>query len=170
MTGGADTPALECPEAQELVRWLDAQAAALPRLVAGVPTAALDHRPSSGAWSAREHLAHLGRYHEVFVERLARMRREDVPRFARYRAEEDPGWTAWRDLPADLVLTRLRVLRAEFTAHVGGLTSAELAREGEHPAFGRLPVVLWIEFFLVHEAHHLYVLFQRARESAPRQD
>lgn len=56
----------------------------------------IDRRPASGKWSARENLAHIGRYHEIFLERLHRILTEPSPQFARYRAEEDPGWQEWQ--------------------------------------------------------------------------
>ncbi len=143
---------------------LATQLDALPLLLDGAGPHDLERRPPSGKWSARENLAHLARYHEVFLDRLACMRREQRPRLARYRAEEDPEFPQWLALPADVVLERLRTLRAELLATVSGLTPRELARTGVHPAFGEMTVALWLEFFLVHEAHHLYLVLQRVRE------
>ena len=40
---------------------------------------------------------------------------------------------------------------------------AQLARTGVHPTLGEMALPLWIEFFLLHEAHHLYVVMKRAR-------
>jgi hypothetical protein len=31
-----------------------------------------------------------------------------------------------------------------------------LSRKGFHPSFGALTIPQWLEFFLLHEAHHLY--------------
>jgi len=46
-------------------------------------------RPASGEWAARENLAHLARYHEVFINRIRGILTEDAPHLGRYRAEED---------------------------------------------------------------------------------
>src|SRR5207237_9871342 len=70
--------------------------------IVGLPPA------GSGKWSATDNLAHLGRYHEVFAERLGRMLREDAPEFARYRADGDAGVAAWRCVAVN---TRLRQMR-----------------------------------------------------------
>ena len=78
-------------------------------------------------------------------------------------AEEDPEWPAWAALSTDEVLERLRALRLELTAAVSALSDQELARTGVHPTLGEMPLELWIEFFLLHEAHHLYVVLKRAR-------
>jgi hypothetical protein len=51
-------------------------------------------------------------------------------------------------------------------ADVRSLTDAELQRRGAHPLFGELPIADWLEFFLVHEAHHHYTLLIRVHEAA----
>ncbi|MGH7237346.1 MAG: DinB family protein, partial [Candidatus Saccharimonadales bacterium] len=38
----------------------------------------------------------------------------------------------------------------------------KLERMGIHPKYGKLTVLDWTEFFLLHEAHHLYTIFQLA--------
>jgi hypothetical protein len=37
---------------------------------------------------------------------------------------------------------------------------ASLLRIGRHPVFGDLAIPAWIEFFLLHEAHHLFTIFK----------
>lgn len=162
-TSGAATPA----PAERYVDRLDAQAAAIPALLAGREPADLERRTPDGKWSAREQLAHLARYHEVFLERLDRMLAEPAPRFGRYRAENDPEWARWEAMPMEEVQRRFDALRADLARRVGALGDAELQRTGVHPAFGEMPVALWLEFFLAHEGHHLYVMFQRARQAPP---
>jgi len=124
----------------------------------------IDRRPAPGKWSARENLAHIGRYHEIFLERLHRIVTEPSPRFARYRAEEDPGWQEWASRPVQEVRTRLAALRLNLVDKIVGLQPREYARVGIHSSFGEMTLSLWLEFFLVHEAHHLYVILQRLRE------
>ncbi len=124
---------------------------------------AITRRPASGKWSAHENLAHLGRHHEVFIERVQRILAEDRPRLARYRAEEDPEWPKWAALPTDEVLRRLQALRGDLIEIVKYLSPEQLNRIGVHPAFGEMTIPEWIEFFLLHEAHHLYVIMTRIR-------
>src|SRR5579859_4346294 len=61
----------------------------------GAPTEALRERPASGKWSAHEQLAHLARYHQIFLQRIERILSEQAPEFPRYRAEDDSEWPAW---------------------------------------------------------------------------
>ena len=110
--------------------------------------------PASGKWSARVNLAHLCRYHEVFLERLNRILREDRPQFGRYRAEDDELWPSWSPLP-----------RRDVRSQLSSLSDEQLARTGIHPVLGEMDVPLWLEFFLLHEAHHLYAILFRLRES-----
>jgi len=136
----------------------------LPAILAGVSEGALDRRPNPEKWSARENLAHLARYHEMFLKRIARIRSEDRPLLARYVAEDDPKWPLWAALPVSEVLTRLRALRAEMLELVEQLPDKDLSRTALHSRFGEMTLAQWLEFFLLHEAHHLFVVMQRVRE------
>jgi hypothetical protein len=110
-----------------------------------------------------ENLAHLARHHDVFLGRVRAVLAQDRPALARYAAEDDPQWPAWAALSTDEVLARLRALRTELTTVVGGLSDEDLARTAVHPTLGEMALPLWVEFFLLHEAHHLYVILKRAR-------
>jgi len=140
---------------------LGTQIEAVPRLLAGVSPAALSLRPSPGKWSAHQNLAHLARYHEMFLERLRRILEEDRPALARYRAEDDPEWPRFEALSTPEVLSVLTSRRAELVHLVDRLDADDLLRVGLHRAFGPLAVPGWIEFFLLHEAHHLYAVMLR---------
>lgn len=59
----------------------------------------LHAKPIAGKWSAHEQLAHLARYHQIFLQRIDRILSEQAPEFSRYRAEDDPDWPAWTSLP-----------------------------------------------------------------------
>ncbi|MEE8606862.1 MAG: DinB family protein [Nitrospiraceae bacterium] len=142
---------------------LETQLDALSLVLDRASPDAITRRPASGKWSAHENLAHLGRHHEVFIERVQRILAEDRPRLARYRAEEDPEWPKWAALPTDEVLGRLQALRGDLIEIVKYLSPEQLNRIGVHPAFGEMTIPEWIEFFLLHEAHHLYVMMTRIR-------
>lgn len=151
-----------------LLARLETQLEALGLILARATPAALDARPRPDEWSALENLAHLARHHAVFLQRLRRLLTEDRPALGRYRAEEDPEWPAWRELPRDEVLDRLGTLRGELVAVVRSLSPAESARTGLHPAFGEMDVAGWLDFFLLHEAHHLYTALVRLGEASRR--
>jgi uncharacterized damage-inducible protein DinB len=135
---------------------LETQLDALELVLAGVTPALLDARPASGDWSARENLAHLARHASVFLERLQRIPVEDRPRLGRYRAEDDPEWPEWSALPLDETLRRLRDARRRLITWLESLATDQPERVGIHPSFGELTIPRWLDFFLLHEAHHLY--------------
>ncbi len=151
--------------AASLVGRLTTQLESVAFVLARAAPGALEARPRPEEWSARENLAHLARHHAVFLARMRRLLAEDRPALGRYRAEEDPDWPVWAALPLDEVLDRLRTLRAELITLVGSLSQAESTRTGLHPAFGELDVAGWLDFFLLHEAHHLYTALVRVGEA-----
>jgi len=140
---------------------LETQLDALHTILAGATPDALMRRPPTGGWSAHEQIAHLARHHAVFLDRLRQVANEEAPHFARYRAEDDPDWPAMASLPTDVVIVRLRALRANIVLWISGLSAAQTMRVGIHPLFGRQTVAEMLEFFLVHEGHHLYLAMIR---------
>jgi len=140
---------------------LETQLDVIPLLLSGATPEAVMARPASGQWSAHENLAHLARHHDVFLERLHRILGESAPQLGRYRAEEDSAWPEWSRLSTEEVLIRLQTLRGEIIGLIKGLSRTEETRVGVHPLFGEMSLTLWVEFFLLHEAHHLYVVMTR---------
>ena len=135
----------------------------LPALLEGHAPEALQRRTRTGKWSVQENLAHLARHHDVVLDRVRRILAEEKPTLPRYAAEEDQEWPDWAALSTHEVLIRLRALRTELTVLVSGLPDEALARTAVHPSLGEMALPLWIEFFLLHEAHHLYLVMKRAR-------
>jgi uncharacterized damage-inducible protein DinB len=129
----------------------------------GVSAETLSEKPVSGKWSAHEQFAHLARYHQIFLQRIDRILTEQTPNFPRYRAEDDPEWPAWTSLPTSQLLVRIASMRAKLMARLRSLSEEDFARTGVHPKFGEMSLSLWLEFFLVHEAHHLYIVLQLVR-------
>jgi hypothetical protein len=140
---------------------LETQLDALDSILNGATAEALARRPPSGAWSAHEHIAHLARHHAIFLDRLRQVAAEEAPHFARYRAEDDPEWPAMAALPTNVAVVRLRALRGNIVQWISGLSAAQTMRVGIHPLFGAQSVAEMVEFFLVHEGHHLYVAMTR---------
>lgn len=138
----------------------------VPSIFAGAADQAADWRPAPGKWSAREQLAHVARMHEVMGGRIEQILTEPEARMARYRAEEDAEWPRWAELPLAEVRSRLAVLRPRLTAQVAAIPAAELGRRGIHSTFGAMTIPLWLELFLLHEAHHLFSAMQLVRTAS----
>jgi len=101
--------------------------------------------------------------HEITLERIQRILDEDRPTLNRYRAEDDPDWPQWTAMRTEEVVRRLSTLRDDLIQLVARLSPKQLNRIGVHGVLGDMTIPEWVEFFLLHEAHHLYTVMQRAR-------
>jgi len=151
--------------AAEIAARLDAQFSSWTTVLGDLSSPAMDSPPAAEKWCAREHLAHLARMHGVWAARIRVILARDRPLLPPYRAEKDPTWREWRALSAPDLLATAAGRRAGLIETVGGLSDTELARVGVHAKLGPLALSEWLEFFLVHEAHHLYAIFKLVRES-----
>lgn len=149
----------------ELAARLDAQFSSWPALLGDPGSPRLERAPAPDKWCAREHLAHLVRMHGVCAARVRVILARESPLLPPYRAEKDPTWRQWRSLPAGDLLGTAAGRRAGLIEAVRALSDGDLARIGIHAVLGPLLLSEWIEFFLVHEAHHLYAIFKLVRES-----
>ena len=95
--------------------------------------------------------------------RIQRILNEDRPQLPSYKAESDPDWPAQASDSTEEIVRKLLSARQEMNSITAGLSSQQLARIGIHPAFGAMNLAQWLDFFLLHEAHHLYVAMTRAR-------
>lgn len=117
-----------------------------------------------GKWSIFENIVHLQTYQHNFIDRVKRMLEEQNPVFARYTAEADPLFLdnctrSSREIIQDLLTTR-KAMAAEILS----FREADLEKTGSHPLYGPLNMVQWLNFFLLHEAHHLFTIFKLAAE------
>lgn len=145
---------------------LNTQLDSLDLLLLGVTPAALAAHPQADTWSAHENIAHVTRHHHIFLGRLRRILAEDRPHLGRYSAEDDPEWPSWAGASTEELLARLRSLRTEIVKLVDQLEDEELKRIGVHPVFGDMNVLQWLEFFLLHESHHYYLVMLRLGQAA----
>lgn len=145
---------------------LRTQHEAIAHIVSGAGKDRLAANPSPGVWSIHDNIAHLARYQPVFIERVKAMLEQDEPLFGRYRAEDDPDFEAWRKRRTAALLETLAADRKQLVKLVEGLSEEQLGRIGRHAKFGRLTLVQWTEFFLLHESHHLFTMFLLANDTA----
>ncbi|QJW89528.1 DinB family protein [Spirosoma taeanense] len=131
---------------------------ALNHLLFGLSEDQLRQRPHSDKWSIFENLAHLGRYQEIFLDRVQQINAEVMPSFDRYVAEQDPGFPEWTQLGFYELLERMRGERATLNAFLSILHEELLTRVGLHPLYGPMTVEGWTELFLLHEAHHYFTI------------
>ncbi|WP_167668148.1 DinB family protein [Mucilaginibacter gossypiicola] len=133
---------------------------AIAELVAGTSNDKLTLPSMPGKWSALDNVAHLTRYQKIFIDRMHQILNEDVPVFDRYNGDLDPEFTPFRSMELPDLLDIIKADRVTIIDLVSGLTDTELPRIGVHPKYGRLTISKWAEFFVLHEAHHLFTIFQ----------
>src|SRR5262245_12014254 len=104
----------------------------LGEVLRGVPPEALSRRAIPEKWSAMENLAHLARYHQVFLERIEQILTEPAPSFRGYRAENDPEWPRWTAMPPQQLLATLSSMRIKLMARLRSLSAADFSRTGIH--------------------------------------
>lgn len=113
-------------------------------------------------WSIFEHIVHLQTYQHTFIDRVKKILENNNPSFPGYSAASDPLFTEnckkySREVIQDLITTR-----KEIAAGMLSFQETDLAKTGIHPAFGQMTLLQWLNFFLLHEAHHLFAIFKLA--------
>lgn len=54
--------------------------------------------------------------------------------------------------------------RKEMSTGPLSIKEKDLGRTGTHPVFGTMTITQWLNFFLLHEANHLFTIFKLAAE------
>jgi hypothetical protein len=143
---------------------LKCQHQAIPHLIRSVKQERLFYREFSEKWSIHDNIAHLARYQPVFTQRIQTMLEENNPCFERYTADTDHEFETWRKRTTTELLMTLEEDRQKMIAFLASLKKEQLTRTGEHKKFGTMTIVQWTEFFLLHEAHHLFTIFKLAQD------
>jgi uncharacterized damage-inducible protein DinB len=118
----------------------------------------------SGKWSIFENIVHLQTYQHVFNDRIRQIISENNPQFPRYSAEADPLFIENCGKSTREVIQDLISVRKEMASALPALPSTDLAKTGTHPHFGNMHLLKWMNFFLLHEAHHLFAIFRLGAE------
>jgi len=133
-------------------------------LIRNIPEETLRRRIHPDKWSAFENIAHLAAYQPIFLQRLERMQNESDPQFDRYVADLDPQFASTIENPLEQLLADIDDKRVRLIARLKGMDAVTLDRMGIHPKYGRFAIKEWTEFFLLHEAHHLYTIFMLVQD------
>lgn len=111
-------------------------------------------------WSIHEQITHLASYQPVFMGRMNLILNNENPSFQAYSADNDPEFANWKLKPTATLLQKIDEDRKNLNTLITSMSPSELQRIGNHPKFGDLNVIEWTEFFLLHEAHHIFAIFQ----------
>jgi uncharacterized damage-inducible protein DinB len=117
-----------------------------------------------GKWSIFENIVHLQTYQHVFIYRVREILTGNNPLFDRYTAEADPYFPDNCTKSTREIMQDLLSFRKDMAAEINNLPEDGLVKTGVHPGFGQMTLVQWLNFFLLHEAHHLLTIFKLAAE------
>jgi hypothetical protein len=139
---------------------LSHQHEAIIEMTKGMPEEQLRTRPENNKWSVFENIAHLSAYQPAYIQRLKRIEKEVSPLFERYQADNDPAFFECCDMSLQQLHEHLFTHRFLIQNHISSLNEGAFTKGGRHPVYGELTIINWIEFFLLHEAHHLFTIFK----------
>jgi len=148
-----------------LIDRLKTQHEAIKNILSTIDNSRLLIRPQPNKWNIHDNIAHLTRYQPVFIDRINKILLEEDPFFGRYSAEEDPKFDICRTLNVETLIQKLNVDRKSIYDLITTLTDIQINRTGIHKKYGRLNIIQWTEFFLLHESHHIFTVFQLAHDT-----
>ena len=134
----------------------------IPSIILKLGNQQILHRQFKGKWNIHENIAHLAKYQPVFIDRFRKILAIDEPEFEVYRAEDDDEFEIYCAFTTYELLKKISADREVIYHLITHLSADKLDRMGVHPKFGKLTITEWTEFFLLHEAHHLFAIFQLA--------
>ncbi len=117
-----------------------------------------------GKWSIFENIVHLQTYQHIFIRRVKQILEENNPQFPRYSAESDPSFLDSCTLSTREIIQDLIGTRKDIHLEMAQFKEEDFSKTGQHPAFGQMNLSQWLNFFLLHEAHHLFAIFKLAAE------
>jgi hypothetical protein len=152
------------PLSLSILTRLQHQYEALPELTGGLTEQQLKQRINPDKWSAFENIAHLAAYQPMFLARLERIAAEDTPSFERYVAEKDPSFPDYLNISLPSLLDLISTGASQITIKLTSFNDTDLLRTALHPKYGKLTVPQWTQFYLLHEAHHLFTIFMLTQD------
>jgi uncharacterized damage-inducible protein DinB len=118
----------------------------------------------TGKWSIFEHMVHLQTYQHIFIVRVHKILTGNSPSFPRYSAEADPMFLENCSLSTREIMQDLITTRKEMATEMVQFAETDFTKTAEHPAFGPMNLLQWMNFFLLHEGHHLFAVFKLTAE------
>jgi uncharacterized damage-inducible protein DinB len=143
---------------------LQYQHKALLDIIDGLSDELIRRQVIPGKWSIFETIVHLQTYQHVFCARMKKILEENNPSFPRYTADTDPVFIENCGKTVREIMGNLITTRKEMSTGSLSLKEKDLDRTGTHPVFGTMNISQWLNFFLLHEAHHIFAVFKMAAE------
>lgn len=148
------------PLSESILTRLQYQHKTIDELIDGLSEEQLKTRVNPDKWSAFENIVHLAAYQPIFIKRIHLMLDENEPSFERYVADNDPVFLEYQKKPLTELLEIISSDRFTILNLEKKLNEEQLNKTGRHKAYGLIALARWFDVFLLHEAHHLWTIFQ----------
>jgi hypothetical protein len=148
------------PLSESILTRLQYQHKTINDLIDGLSEEELKTRVDPDKWSSFENIVHLAAYQPIFIRRIHLMLDENEPLFERYVADNDPVFLQYKKNSMRELLETISIDRFIILDLIGQLNEENLKRTGRHKAYGPITLARWFDVFLLHEAHHLWTIFQ----------
>ena len=119
-------------------------------------------RAIDGKWSIFENIVHLQTYQHTFSSRVEKILEGNDPFFNTYVAENDPLFIDGCTKTTREVMHDMISVRKGIAAKMISLSTTDLVKKASHPVYGTMTLMQWLNFFLLHEAHHFFIIFKLA--------
>lgn len=139
---------------------LQYQHKSLVDIIDGLSDEQIRVQPEPGKWSIFENLVHLQSYQHTFIKRIKSLLEGNNPSFPVYTAEADPLFHENCSKSSREVMQDFLTTRKEMAAEILNFREEDLSKTGVHPKYGKMHLMGWLNFFLLHEAHHLFTIFK----------
>jgi uncharacterized damage-inducible protein DinB len=139
---------------QDLLEWLKA-----------TPDADLKKEWIEGKWSMWQNAVHIFSYQLIFLKRMKKILAEEIPSFERFVPDNDKYFLEYEKFDKKTLIEKGIENREEINQFLISLDETQLQRSSLHQQFGNNNIETWTEFFLLHEAHHLFTFFKLKRMS-----
>lgn len=133
-------------------------------IIDGLSDEQIRRQINAGKWSIFENIVHLQTYQHTFVGRVKQILENNIPLFSRYSAETDPLFLDNCGRSSREIMQDLLSVRKEMAAGMLSFSATDLEKKGTHPVFGQMTLSQWLNFFLLHEAHHFFTIFKLGGE------
>ena len=143
---------------------LENQQFAIAQIIRNISPERMLKRPAANKWNIHDNIAHLAKYQITFTERLQFILKNPDSQMERYVADEDAEFEIFKKMDGNDLIKSINDQRLILSSLIFGLQTDDLEKVGIHKKFGALNIIQWIEFFVLHEAHHLFTIFKLSHD------
>ncbi len=133
-------------------------------MIDGLSDEMIRRQVNPGKWSVFENIVHLQTYQHTFISRIKQLLDGSNPSFSRYTAEADPLFADNCHKTVREIMQDLLGIRKQMLAEVSLFPESDFNKTAVHPAYGKMNLGQWLNFFLLHEAHHMFTIFKLSAE------